>query len=328
LKSGGAVAEYLQKDVYDVHFFSISKTGVWNSHENFPDLNSIPSKESTSILSEEILRLLLNIDVLFPVLHGPFGEDGIIQGFFEMLNKPYVGCDHRSSAISMDKAMTKIICQSLGVNTSPYRYYFKSDWIDDCEKIYSEIIKTLKFPVFVKATHLGSAIGVVKVENPYSLKDSIHKVFQFDDKIIVEQEIKGREIEFAVLGNAKAHVFPPGEVFSNGDVYTYDAKYGSGGFNTSPRAKLSKEEVGLGRSLAYDCYKAIGCEGMARVDFFLDDRGEYWLNEINPIPGFTSISLFPKVCIENGLSFSGILNRLIILAMHRFRKKGYEKKNK
>lgn len=327
LKSGAAVANHFQDDLYDVTYLSIGKDGKWCVHDTFPSLEDVSSVCSEALISEKVLKKLQNSDLLFPVLHGPYGEDGTIQGFFEMLNKPYVGCDCRSAAVAMDKVMTKIVCESIGVKTSPYRYYFKYEWSSSKKTICSEIIQNFTFPVFVKAVHLGSAIGVFKVDDNVLLEEIIDEVFEYDDKVVIEQEVRGREIEFAVLGNENPIVFPPGEVLSNGEVYTYDAKYGLDGFSASPKADLTEAQIVLGKKLAYQCYKAIGCEGMARIDFFLDANGDYWLNEINPIPGFTSISLYPKICMENGLTFSEILNRLVVLSMHRHRKKNSEIKN-
>ncbi len=231
---------------------------------------------------------------MFPVLHGPYGEDGTIQGMFEMADKPYVGCDHRSSAIAMDKVFTKLICMSQGVETSRFIAFTRGEWNQRSPKIINDILQ-LNFPVFVKAAHLGSAIGVIKVNYVDDLIDAINEAFEVDQKILVEEEVRGRELEFAVIGNDSPKTFPPGEVLTHGKVYTYEAKYGLKGFKTSSKADISVELIEQGRELALTCYRALGCEGMARIDFFLDEDGKYWLNEINPIPGFTEISLYPKI---------------------------------
>jgi len=310
----------LNSDLYESEYFCISKSGKWSLKDEFPTGKQVQESDpSAPVFPENIIKVLQQCDVIFPVLHGTFGEDGTIQGLFEMLHTPYIGCDYRSSAIAMDKVLTKIICSAAGIPVSPFLYYDVNDGKESKFAFCEKIKKELRYPLFVKPAHLGSAIGVMRTDDPDQLEAVIDEVLQFDRKIIVEEEIRGREIEFAVLGNGSPTVFPPGEVLASGKMYSYEAKYGDSGFATDSQAKCSPEQIELGKGLALSAYKSIGCEGMARVDFFLDQNGNFFLNEINPIPGFTAISLYPKICENNGLSFQKLLDKLIILALRRHR---------
>lgn len=321
LKSGKSVADKFNDAFYDILYFYIDKIGRWSVHDEFPSVIS-HGKIKNNLMPSEVMDSLMECHVMFPVLHGTYGEDGTIQGLFEILDKPYIGCDYRSSAIAMDKAFTKLICTSYGISTSPYISFTDYEWKLNYDEIFKNIIEKLNFPLYVKPSHLGSAIGVNKVEDVSLLKKVILEVLTFDNKVVVEEEIIGREIEFAVIGNQEVTVFPPGEVLAEGKLYSYDAKYGEGGFDTSTRAQISDIQLKQGMDLALKVYRILGCQGMARVDFFLDRQGKFWLNEVNPIPGFTSISLYPKICEENGLFFDKILDKLIILALQRHRSKG------
>jgi len=292
LVSASFVRESLSSDIYDVTIFDISREGEW---------------------SDKWLGKLQQCDVVFPVLHGPYGEDGTIQGLFEMLQLPYVGCSHRASAIAMDKALTKQLAVLNGVRTLPFISVKK--WSSDVKK---QICQELSFPIFVKALHLGSSIGVIKVTHPEELDAAVEEVFQHDTGLIVEQGIEGREIEFAVLGD---HVFPPGEILTHGKVYDYENKYGPDSLQTSLDPNLSEEQIERGRSLAEKAFQAIGGEGMARIDFFLDKTGRFWLNEINPIPGLTPISLYPGLCEKHGVPAHQLMDRLIVLALQRHRQR-------
>lgn len=314
------IAASLNPDYYECEYFGIGKDGAWH-----PGIK--PAKEMTVVsegkpgkgLSPEALTQILGCEVCFPVLHGPFGEDGTIQGFFEMLGKAYVGCGHTASATAMDKAATKRMMIFNGIATSPFISFSKHDWRSNPAHLKAQIFEQLRFPLFVKPVHLGSAIGVNKVETPQELDAAIAAAFEVDNVILVENGIDGREIEFAVMGNDWVTVFPPGEVLTGGKVYDYDMKYGPGGFGTTNYAEMPQEVREEGMYLAEWAYKAIGCQGMARVDFFLDKQNKFWLNEINPIPGFTGISLYPQICNANGLSTPALLDKLIVMGLERRR---------
>ncbi len=295
LISAAHVASSLSPDLYEVKRLTIHKEGGWEPPDWLP--------------------LLESCDVVFPVLHGPCGEDGTIQGFFEMMGFPYVGCGHRASAIAMDKALTKELALLNGVRTLPFVKVKKGQW-GRCLK--NRVLEELAFPVFVKGVHLGSSIGVVKVLRRSELDDAVRQVFDHDDALIVEQGIIGREMEFAALGD---RIFPPGEVLARGEFYDTEKKYGAGGFPTTADPDLPEELVKMGQDLALKAFQAIGGEGMARIDFLLDASGRFWLNEINPIPGFTPISLYPRICERHGYPPARLVDELIVHALSRSRER-------
>lgn len=316
LLSAKNICEALNPEIYDLIHFGITKQGIWKTGTQM--MQQIETEKST-ILSEQILNLLNQCDLLFPVLHGRFGEDGTIQGFFDILGKPYVGCDHRSAAIAMDKALTKKIMLLNGVSVVPYVDFSSAEWNRFPELLLDQIKNQLNFPVFIKPVHLGSSIGVTKIEAFKGIEASIEKVFQKDNHLLVENGVIGREIEFAVLGNQWVKVFPPGEICTEGKMYDFEGKYGQNAMKTNPKVDLPSRLIEEGMFLAETAYNAIGCTGMARVDFFLDQNNKFWLNEVNPIPGFTCNSLYPGICKANGLEYADLIDRLVILALERSR---------
>lgn len=308
---------------YDVTEFGITPHGQWITGSTVKqqlESKSYVIEETKSLLGADIMEPLLACDVLVPVLHGPLGEDGTIQGFFEILKKAYVGCDHRAAAISMDKVICKKLALQEGIRTSPFIDFSLHDWQVNHQRIQEHMIETLSFPVFVKPTHLGSTVGIKKVTHPDQLAEAIQYAFYHDTHVLVENGISGREIEFAVLGNDHVYAFPPGEILTDGAVYDYQAKYSKNGAKTTPRADLSPKVIEEGRELARQIYRLMGCSGMARIDFFLESNEIYWFNEVNPIPGFTVNSLYPQMCASNGLDGSSLMDKLIGLALHRRRR--------
>lgn len=319
LRSAQHFCDSLRKDIYNIDYFGITRDGGWIVG---PDAKErLERKVEQKEISSEVLQKLTDCDVLIPVLHGPYGEDGTIQGFFDILGKAYVGCDHRSAAIAMNKAFSKELVSLKGVRTSPYIDCRLPQWQQNTQSIIDAVKAKLQFPLFVKPAHLGSSIGISKVSDSLSLSKAIDEAFLYDTHVLIEQGISNcREIEFAVLGNENIQVFPPGEILTHGQVYDYKAKYAKTGFGTTASADLPPHLIEEGMALAEEAYKAIGSCGMARVDFFLDDRQQFWFNEINPIPGFTSISLYPQICAHNGLKGPELMDRLIVLALQRKRR--------
>ncbi|MBA3722747.1 MAG: UDP-N-acetylmuramate--L-alanine ligase [Parachlamydiaceae bacterium] len=314
----------LNSHYYNIAEFGITKNGTWiagsDVKKKLEKILDSSSEDPLTSLSPEVLQKVHECEVMIPVLHGPYGEDGMIQGLFDMLGKAYVGCDHRSAAICMDKVLCKKIVSANGILTSPSVDFSSSEWIANPQTILNQIIEKLHFPVFVKPPHCGSAVGVRKVDRKEQLEEAINFAFCFDTHILVENGIVGREIEFAVLGNDEIVVFPPGEILTGGKVYDYAAKYSDNCMGTDTCAQLSKDLIEKGRKVAELAYRAMGCTGLARVDFFLDAHGVYWFNEINPMPGFTSISLYPKMCEANGLEVTKLMDQFVILALHRKRR--------
>lgn len=324
LLSANNILKNFNEDFYEISHFGITKQGKWILRAEALDLlksnNREIFQEGEELVSSEVLESLNKCDVFFPILHGPFGEDGTLQGFFEILGKPYIGCDYRASAVCMDKALTKKLMILNGVPTSAFIDFDVHNWKTRSESLLDQIQQQLQFPVFVKPVHLGSTIGVKKVETPETLCQSINEAFLIDNHVLVENGLNIRELEFAVYGNDWVTAYPPGEVFASGSIYDFQGKYSENGIRTSPKACLTEEITQEGIKLASQAYKAAGCSGMARVDCFLDESNKLWLNEINPIPGFTHNSLYPSICRENHLPTSKLIDILIILAMARWRR--------
>ncbi len=326
LRSVRHIHDSLRDEFYEVSLFGISKEGTWLSGPDVVNELERISKERYKLeqktqISPHIIEELLTCDVLFPVLHGPNGEDGTIQGFFEMLGKPYAGPDYRSAAITMDKALTKKLMVMHDIATSPFVDFSVYQWKTDPEMLLKKINSSLQYPLYVKPVHLGSTVGITRVEKEADLSAAIEKAFAVDTWVLVENGLVGREIEFAVLGSDALRIFPPGEIPSHGSVYDYEAKYGPQGLKAIPKAELPESAIQNGIQFVERAYRAAGCHGMARVDCFLDKNGKYWLNEINPIPGFTSISLYPQMCAVNGIPGPDLIDALIILGLYDHRKK-------
>jgi len=322
LLSARNVDSALSREHYDVVHFGISKSGKWCSGETATEnlvYGSFVELASSEVLSGKILEELLACDVCFPVLHGTYGEDGTIQGFFEILGKPYVGCCYRSSAICMDKAMTKRLMLQHGVPTLPFIAVERHSWIANPKKMCDVIASKIGFPLFIKPAHLGSSIGVNKVICKEQLPHALKHSFRVDTAAIAEKSIDMRELEFAVIGNEIPVAYPPGEIYTQGVIYDFEAKYSNNQFSVTPKADIPPSVVLEGQNIALAAYKAAGCNGMARVDMFYDAKGQFWLNEINPIPGFTQNSLFPMMCEVNGLARQELMQQLIILALQKKR---------
>jgi D-alanine-D-alanine ligase len=259
----------------------------------------------------------LEIDVVFPVLHGPFGEDGTVQGLLKLANLPFVGASVLGSAIGMDKDVMKRLLRDASIPIGRFHTYDRS--IANVIQ-FSRIKKALGQPLFVKPANLGSSVGISKVANRSELEAAVKKAFRFDNKILIEEFIEGREIECSVLGNEDPIASLPGEIVTGHDFYSYDAKYiDEQGSRLEIPAKLPRAIVRTVQEIAITTYKTLCCEGMARVDFFVKTDGQVLVNEINTIPGFTKISMYPKMWEASGIPYPKLIDRLIQLALQRFR---------
>jgi D-alanine-D-alanine ligase len=261
----------------------------------------------------------LHLDVIFPVLHGPYGEDGTIQGLLELANVPYVGAGVAASAIGMDKALMKVVFAARGLPVGDYRVVLKRDWERESDAIAADLEARLGFPMFVKPANLGSSVGISKAKTPSSLREAMDLAGSFDRKIVVEAAVpNAREIECAVLGNDEPQTSLPGEVIPSREFYDYEAKYLDEGSKTVIPADLPPALVDEVRRLSVAAFQAIDCSGMARVDFLLErDTGAIVLNEVNTIPGFTTISMYSKMWEASGVSYPALIDRLIELAVER-----------
>lgn len=298
LQSAKSIMDAMDPEKYQIHQFIISKEGKWSPRPIAPEPQGNP-----------------DIDVVFPVLHGTFGEDGTIQGLLELADLPYVGAGVLASSVSMDKEVMKRLAKERGLPVVDYRV-FSSSQVDSAEQACA----ALGFPLFVKPANLGSSVGISKCNDASGLQQALATAAQFDRKIIVERGIAGREFECAVLGNESPIASVPCEILPSRDFYDYEDKYLLGKAQTVIPADLSADQTSGIQRLAVECYRAVECEGMARVDFLLGNAtGNMYINEINTIPGFTSISMYPKMWEHGGLPMPKLIDRLIELALDRDR---------
>jgi D-alanine-D-alanine ligase len=254
------------------------------------------------------------VDVAFPVLHGPFGEDGTIQGLFEMAGLPYVGSGVLGSSIAMDKDVAKRLCREAGIPVGDFLVILGRDFLAEPGAVVDRVRDDLGFPVFVKPANLGSSVGISRAEDAESLKESIHAALEHDRKVVLEAEIRGREIEVAVLEGPRASV--AGEIIVAGGWYTYDAKYQDDATRIEVPADLSESAMETVRSLARRAFEVLECRGLARVDFFYEEGGRgFVLNEVNTMPGFTSRSMFPMMWAATGLPYDELCHELVELAL-------------
>ena len=262
------------------------------------------------------------VDVIFPVLHGTFGEDGTIQGLLELADVPYVGAGVLASAAGMDKDVMKRLFRDAGLPVVPWEMVLRREWEDDPAGVRRKIKKRLRFPLFVKPANLGSSVGITKVHSPEEFQAGMDLAAQYDRKILVEKAVDAREIECAVLGNDQPEASLPGEIVPVNEFYDYEAKYIKEGSKLLIPARLSRRQIKRVQDLAVRAFKAIDGAGMGRVDFLLDRKnGKLFLLEINTIPGFTSISMYPKLWEATGVPYSKLLDRLVELALERHREK-------
>lgn len=322
LSSTKEVLNHLCKDFYEIKQIGITKQGRWICEDGVVEkLSRANPAAATPLLTSDTIRYLEACDVVLPMLHGTNGEDGVIQGFLEVLGKAYVGCGHRSSAICMDKAATKQMAQQAGVKVVPFKFFSRQQWNERTAAIIKEVDEAFGWPMYVKPRHLGSSIEVSPIANAEELIAQAKRIWAVDTDLIVESRMVAREVEFAVWGNHKIHVLPPGEIHSNGNLHTYAGKYSDQPTPYTTIANMAPEVAQEGMRIAETLYRALGCSGLARLDFFLDANDQYWLNEVNPIPGFTKTSFYPLMCVANDKQLSDFWDHLIILALERRRMK-------
>lgn len=343
LISAYSIINALDPTHFDVIPIGIDQTGQWffnqlpelmadkNTVQNHQLTARLKSSKAIAITEKEQTNTLIggSIDVVFPIVHGTLGEDGCLQGFLEMADLPYVGASVLASAIGMDKDISKRLAHLAGVKTVPYKAYSKSVFKKDSDKIADEIIQALYLPVFVKPARLGSSVGIHKASDKDQLLEALENAFQYDEKVIVEAFIDAQEIELSILENPIPAEPPlvsiPGEirVSKKHDFYSYEAKYlDSTGAELIIPAPISVEKTQEAQHLAKAVFTALTCESMARVDFFLErSTGRLLFNEINTIPGFTPISMYPKLWEASGLPYKELLRILIDLAISRHQRK-------
>jgi D-alanine-D-alanine ligase len=262
------------------------------------------------------------VDVIFPVLHGTFGEDGTVQGLLELADIPYVGAGVLGSAAGMDKDVMKRLFRDAGLPVVPWMLVLRGEWERERKRVMRGAKKEIGFPLFVKPANLGSSVGISKVVRPSGLEAAINLAAAYDRKILIEDAVDAREIECSVLGNELPEASVPGEVVPVNEFYDYEAKYVKEGSELIIPARLTRRQTKQVQEFALRAFQAVDCAGMARVDFLLDRRtGKLWVNEINTIPGFTPISMYPKLWEASGVPYSQLIDRLVELALERHREK-------
>jgi D-alanine-D-alanine ligase len=323
--SARSVAAALDRTRYEMILMAIDRQGWWADPETSRRVLDESGDRADEVLAFEgsarLSPILLDgsIDVAFPILHGPFGEDGTIQGLLEVLDLPFVGCDHYSSASCMDKRTTKRLLAQGGLPTPAWVEVDTDSWLRDSGAAERECLE-LGLPLFVKPARLGSSVGISKVNHATELEAAVGKAFRYDRSAIVERGLDAREIEIAVLGNSEPRASVPGEVIPGHEFYDYDDKYLDDSCQLLAPAPLDGMASTAAADLAIAAYRRLGCQGMARVDLFVERlSGELWVNEINTIPGFTSISMYPRLWSLSGVEYPALLDELVRLAMERFR---------
>lgn len=259
--------------------------------------------------------------VIFPVLHGPNGEDGTVQGLFEVLDMPYVGCGVLASATGMDKIISKQLFQQAGLPQVPYVPVFRFSWEQNQEAIFMRCEGSLIYPMYVKPANMGSSVGISKANNREELATAIEKALQYDHRIIVEQGVEAREIEVAILGNADVHTSVPGEIVKTADFYDYEEKYLKNDVELKIPADISESLVEKLQQYAAEAFRALDGSGLSRCDFFVTSSNEIYLNEVNTMPGFTKFSMYPLLWEYTGLKYSDLVEELIQLALKRHAEK-------
>ncbi len=332
--SAKSVVKAIDEDKYNISLVGINKKGGWSVISKKElltgklSLGQVEINKNTSIKKfacRENTDLLQGVkfnknkvDVVFPILHGPFGEDGTIQGLLKMLDVAFVGPSVLGSAINMDKDVSKRLLKEAGLPIPKFLVYQNNK---KEEISFVKIKEELRMPFFVKPANLGSSVGISKVEKEADFKKAMEEASLFDNKIVIEEAIEGKEIECSVLGNENPIASVPGEIIPTHDFYSYKAKYfDENGAKMAIPANISKDVAGKIQEMAVNAFRILCCEGMGRVDFFLTKDNEIFVNEINTIPGFTPISMYPKLWKESGMGYPELIDRLIKLAMDKQRR--------
>ncbi len=329
--SGISIIKNLDSKKYEIFPIYIDENGIWYTYnEKITEIGEIKVGDKITNITkiENPMEYMKNMDCIFPVLHGLYGEDGTIQGLFELLKLPYVGCKVLASSICMDKAYAKVVFEKAGLNQAKYVYirenkgkyiYVDSKFnetVCSLEEVTKKIEQNIKYPMFVKPSNSGSSVGINKAKDTASLSHAIEFASKYDKKILVEEAIVGREVECAVLGNEEVEASCVGEVLSAEEFYDFDSKYNNSASRTVIPANIEKDISEEIRKSAIKAFKAVNGSGLSRVDFFVEKgTNRVIINEINTLPGFTQISMYPKLFEAVGVSYSKLLDKLIELAV-------------
>jgi len=330
LNSAKNIFKAIDKKKYDTILIGISKQGSWYQFEE-DVFNQYKSLEDQQLKTKKMISLMsyqgqpvifsletqekTSVDCAFPIIHGTMGEDGTLQGYFKIVNLPFVGCSVLSSAVGMDKDYMKRLMTEAGIANSKSVLLKKSESVS-----YKDIVAKIGSPFFIKPANAGSSVGVHKIKNETDYAAKLKDSFLYDHKVIAEEFIEGREIECSVMGlNRAPKASKPGELIVNHEFYSYEAKYlDANGADIVIPARLDEKQTSQIQELAVKTFKVLGCDGLTRVDFFLKKNGEIYVNEINTLPGFTQISMYPKMWEASGLSYENLISELIELAFRKY----------
>ena len=323
VRSAAAIMDGLRaQSDYDVLPVFISKEGSWELAGTRVAILPEPGVGGLFVLEGPQAKEIIPVDVVFPALHGTYGEDGTVQGLLELARIPYVGAGVPGSAIGMDKILMKAGLLAAGLPVGPYLWFTGTTWQQDKASLSRSVEKELGYPCFVKPANLGSSVGISKVYNATELLRGVEGALQYDRRVVVEKLLTGREIECSVLGNDSPKASIPGEIVPCNDFYDYTAKYVDDRSRLEIPAELAPETREKIQKMAIETFMALDCAGLGRVDFFVDEqKGEMWIIEINTLPGFTAISMYPKLWEATGISFNELLRTLVELAEERFGQK-------
>ncbi|WP_141433271.1 D-alanine--D-alanine ligase [Bacillus sp. 03113] len=327
-----AVIKALNPNKFDVHPIYISEEGQWvkgpkltGPVENVKELAFTATRElQSTALSPTLFQAPEEkgpFDVIFPLLHGPNGEDGTVQGLLELLNLPYVGNGVLASSAGMDKIIMKNIFAAAGLSQVKYVSFIRSEWEKNKLSIYDQVENDLGYPCFVKPANLGSSVGISKCTNRAELEAAFAEAFQFDRKIIIEEGVTAREIEVGILGNDEPECSVAGEIVPKTEFYDYKAKYEDGDTALVIPADITNEEYSLIKETAIKAFKALDCSGLVRADFFLTKDGKVYINEVNTMPGFTPFSMFPLLWKHSGVDYPELIEKLVKFALERHEEK-------
>lgn len=324
------IMQEIYYEYYEVQPIFITQEGTWLKGNKIETKESVPTLQAlreTDLPEFDIRELKAEKSVVFPVLHGPNGEDGTVQGLLETLNVPYVGAGVLASAAGMDKIVSKILFQDAGIPIVPYQTVTPSEWAARPEETINKIASKLPYPMYVKPANLGSSVGISEVNSDEELEEAINLAFQYDNRVLVEEGIEATEVEIAVLGNEDVHTSVVGALVKESQFYDYEAKYVNSEVMLEIPANIPKDISVKLREYATNAFIAIDGSGLARVDFFLTNDEEIYINEVNTFPGFTPISMYPKLWEETGLSYGDLIEELIQLGLsrHEERTKRYGK---
>jgi D-alanine-D-alanine ligase len=332
LRTALAVIQALDHHKFDIYPVYISEKGEWFKGPQLDgpveNVEALQFSEANALEAPSVSASLFqtsdgkeSFDAVFPLLHGPNGEDGTVQGFLELLNLPYVGNGVLASSAGMDKVIMKNIFDQAGLAQVKYVSFIKSEWTHAQQSAYEKVEKALGYPCFVKPANLGSSVGISKCTNRAELETAFQEAFQFDRKVIIEEGVIAREVEIAVLGNDHPECSVAGEIVPKKEFYDYKAKYEDDDTALIIPAEITKEEYSELSEMAIKAFKSLDCSGLVRADFFLTKDGKAFINEVNTMPGFTPVSMFPLLWSQSGIEYPQLIERLVQLAIERHEEK-------